>query len=87
MAGERIHRITFSESLARYLAGLTGLAVRKVRLRVGLALQPNQPSQSGLYALLAKQSGKLLRVSLNREIAALHCDDQWRYLAECWVVP
>lgn len=70
-----------------HLQGLTGFQIRPVKLRVGKQLHPQEISQSGLYALLSVRTGRLLRVSMDREIAAMHCCDDSRSLAECWVLP
>jgi hypothetical protein len=77
----RLHRLTFSKSLALLIAEKTGLQIGRWYYHVGEALEPGQTSPSGLYALLDAKSNLTLRISLDPQIAAIHCDNVHRKLA------
>lgn len=83
----KLFRVTFSLSLAEYLARLTDERYEVVSLtfRVGRRLEPGEESRSGLYALCSKKTGTVLRISLLQEIAEEMLDPAWRYLAECYL--
>ena len=63
----------------------TGYSVKRCTFQLGRKLLPGDISRSGLYALVSAKSDITLRISLQREIAELLCDNDSRYLAECWV--
>jgi hypothetical protein len=77
-----VFRVTFSKSLAEYLAAETGLAVGRVSFRLGRVLAPGERSSTGLYAVVKAATGWTLRVTQFPELA-----DRWRhetrYVAEC----
>ena len=61
----------------------------RIKFRTGKRLEPGEVSSTGIYAVcsnLPRQRGKVLRLSLIREAAALFINDEYRYLAEAEVV-
>lgn len=89
VSDQKLHRITFAESVASRCAELSGAGykIQKVNLKLGAELAPGQASCNGLYALVSRRKEKLLRVSLIRDAAELMCDYDSRYLRECFVLP
>ena len=87
--GQKLHRITFAKSVAERCAELSGVdyKVQKIELKLGAELGTGEASRSGLYALISRRKEKLLRVSLIRDAAELMCDNDSRYLRECFVLP
>lgn len=81
----KLHRLTFSKSLADLIAAKTGLKVTRFRYHIGKDLEPGESSPSGLYALLDADSNLALRISLDHEIAKIHCDWQYRKLASAYI--
>lgn len=75
--------MTFSKSLADYLARLTGMTVRRVQIFVGRRLPAGSPSGTGAYALVARRKGTILRVSLIQGFAEELADGDSRVLHEC----
>lgn len=75
--------MTFSKSLADYLARLTHKAVARVQIAVGRRLAPGEPSRTGAYALVARRKGTILRVSLIQGFAEELADGDSRVLHEC----
>lgn len=75
--------MTFSRSLAEYLARVTGTTMQRVQLRLGRTLAPGEKSSTGLYALVSLQKGTILRVSCIHEFAHGMVDPEWRTLVEC----
>lgn len=81
----KLHRLTFSKSLAELIASKTGLAMGRWNYHIGEPLEPGQASPTGLYALLDAKSNLTLRISLDPQIAAIHCDDKYRKLACAYI--
>ena len=79
--------MTFSKSLADHIVGQKGsdYKVERRSFKTANSLRLGEESRSGAYAILSKRSGKVLRVTLIRELAELLCDDS-RYLKEFWLV-
>lgn len=87
MVGDRLHRCTFSRSLAEYLSRLLpGSEVVRIQLTVGRELVRGESSQTGAYALLSRTKGTILRVQLHREVAELLCDYDSRAIHEVGIV-
>lgn len=84
MKDGRVGRVTFSKSLADHVAGLAGGAVSRYPLVIGRPLARHEKSSSGLYALISKRKGSVLRVALSEEEADLLCDYASRGIHECW---
>lgn len=88
MRGGRLHRITFSKSLAEHLQQyLPGSAVQRILFTVGPRLPPGQESPSGLYAIVSAKKDIVLRITLVKEVAAELSDEATRYIAACWLAP
>lgn len=81
----RLHRLTFSKSLAALISKQTGLTVARFLYRVKEPLQSGQISPTGIYALLDAKSDLCLRIALDPRIAAIHCDDHYRKLASAQI--
>lgn len=64
---------------------MTGLSIARFQYRAGDTLERGQTSPTGLYALLDSKSDLCLRISLDPQIAAIHCDDQYRKLAIAYI--
>lgn len=75
--------MTFSKSLAEYLAPLTGTEVVRLHLALGPPIHPGDPSPTGLYALVSTRKGSILRVSCVRGYAEEMADGESRVLLEC----
>ena len=78
--------MTFSRSLAGYLARTYGYEVATARIRLGGELGKGEESSPGLYALVSRKRGTILRVSTIREFAEETCDYDSRMLCECSVI-
>jgi len=77
--------VTFSKSRADHIVGQKGSDYKVERRTFKVSSLLGSVSRSGAYALCSKRSGKVLRVTLIRELAELLCDDS-RYLKEFWLV-
>ena len=60
--------------------------MRRLSFRLGIELKRGEQSRSGLYALVTRKGGTVLRISLMQQMAEELCDYESRYLAECWLV-
>lgn len=60
--------------------------MKKFQFKVGKRLERGETSSSGLYALISNKGDVVLRISLIKEIAQLHLDENSRYLAEAWII-
>lgn len=63
-----------------------GYEVRRVTLKVGRRLKNGETSKSGAYAILNERKNWILRVSLHKDVADYCCQDNSRYIAECYLV-
>lgn len=70
----RLYRLTFSRSLAEYVARVAGCSVEPFRLVVGPELPPGGRAETGLYAVVKAGSGWPLRVTMFQPLA-----DLWRH--------
>lgn len=84
---KRMHRLTFSKSLADMLANNSGLSVQRWSFWTGQKLKNNEPSKNGLYAVCDVESGLVLRISMHCEIASMYACDSSRELREVWLKP
>ncbi len=57
-----------------------------MQFRVGRELEEGEESSSGLYALISRQKGLVLRICMVKELAWELVDPEWRYIAECWLL-
>lgn len=79
----RLHRLTFSKSLADHIVASTyGYEVRRFRFSVGKPLERGQDSRTGLYGIMSTAKNFALRVSLIKETAMLFTECDSRSLAE-----
>lgn len=86
MRGDRIVRLTFSRSLAELIAGQdASLSIRRLRIVLDKKLAPGERSPSGLYALVSRDTGIILRVSLIQGIAEMHRDPASREIYAAWI--
>jgi hypothetical protein len=83
----RLHRLTFSKSLCNLLVEKLGTDYKAIRFHyiVGKPLSSGYVSASGLYAVMSVEKNVALRISLNKDIAALYNECDSRYLAEAWL--
>lgn len=86
VSGGRLFRLTFSRSLAERIAREIQAETKQFRFVLGAVLKPGQRSSSGLYALVSKQKGIVLRISMFQEIAEMQLDPEFRYLQEVWLM-
>ncbi len=65
LRGRRLHRVTFSRSLAEYIIRRlgSGYTLARVTFQLGRPLEAGTTSPSGLYAVVTPR-GRVLRVSL-----------------------
>jgi hypothetical protein len=83
-----MYRVTFSRSLAEHINNKAGgkYKIQSVEIFPGRELAPGEKSATGVYALVARRKNKLLRCSLDYEIAQLLvADGSSRYLAEATI--
>lgn len=88
----KIHRLTFSESLAYCItATIPGdYEVQKFNYILGKRLDHDEKSSNGLYAIVSNlrtSKGLCLRISCTQESAQLMTPDDYRGLAEVWLIP
>ena len=86
MKDDKLYRVTFSRSLAEFLAGRE-YDIRVFKAAAGAPLATGSHSRTGLYGIISARNQKLLRISLSKAHAELLCGDRWRYVAECALVP
>lgn len=84
---KKLYRLTFSKTLAEYIANLGNYQVRQFDLQIGKTLEPGEKSRSGIYAIVSKQKGIILRASLIQGIAELYRDESFREIKEAFLVP
>jgi len=84
----KLHRVTFSEDLAKWMAGYdTNYKVRPYRFVRGNKLDLGEKSKSGLYAIIGTNKDLVLRVTMFREGAELLSGDNSRHVEEIYLVP
>lgn len=86
LRGDRLHRVTFSRSLADYIVRQLGADYRLARLTftTGAPIEPGEVSPTGLYTITTMK-GRVLRVSLHREAAEMFRDES-RSIRHCRIV-
>lgn len=84
--GGKTYRLTFSKSLAEHIAcrAKEPFKIERRTFVKGRELSPGEQSRSGLYAIVDRRKGLVLRISMYREIAELMGVDT-RYVAEAWL--
>ncbi len=88
ISNKGVHRITFSKDLAEHALKLSGITaqVERITLREGKELVKGETSPSGLYAIIDRRKGKILRVALGQEIAeVLAADYKTRKVTEAYI--
>jgi hypothetical protein len=86
--GKEVHRITFSKQLAEHTLKCIEdplLSLARVTLKIGNEIGPDQDSPTGIYALVDRQRGNPLRVTMDKEQANLICDFTSRHLAVAFI--
>lgn len=82
----RLHRLTFSSSLATWLTKLDdSYKTMPFRYRRGRVLQPAESSKSGLYAIVGTKKDIVLRVSLFKEGAEILTGCDSRHIEEVFL--
>lgn len=83
----RLHRCTFSKSLAEFIVQNyhPELEVATYRYKLGKKLAKGE-SSSGVYAVMSTKKDIVLRISLIKDQAELYCDYDSRYLQEVFLV-
>jgi hypothetical protein len=90
--GQRLHRLTFSSSLAQWLAGEAEkkwgmkMEVKRYGFKIGKRLDAGQASASGVYGIVSANKGMALRASLFQEGAEMMRDSS-RDIHEMWLMP
>lgn len=82
----KIHRVTFSKSLAEFIQqkATTPLILSRITFRVGQELNESTSTNAGMFAIVDRRKGKVLRICLERDLAHFLCDSS-RFVAECWI--
>jgi hypothetical protein len=90
VSDKAVHRITFSKALADHAVKLSSLPyhVERVSIREGSKeLQKGEVSSTGLYAIIDRRKGKILRVALHQTIAEiLAADYKNRKVTEAFII-
>jgi hypothetical protein len=89
VSDKAVHRITFSKDLAEHALKLSGLPahVERVTLMEGREIEKGEESSSGLYAIIDRRKGKILRVALGQAIAEiLAADYKSRKVTEAFII-
>lgn len=84
----KVHRLTFSKSLAQHIqrSSPEPFEIQRVTFRTGKRLQHGEDSRSGLYAIMSTRKPDLaLRITLFKDAAQLMTPDHWREIRECWI--
>jgi len=86
--GSKVIRFSFSHSLLSYLRRRyrPGCELRRFTVRTGRELLPGQCSSTGLYAIMDRRKGKMLRIHVNRVLAEELTRCGSRYVVECGVL-
>lgn len=83
--GNKLYRLTFSKSLAEFLAKLDpSYEVARFEFKIGRELDRNESSKSGVYALMSNK-GYALRMQLSQELSNIYRDDYSRHIREVWL--
>lgn len=83
--GHKLYRLTFSKSLADFLATLNpSYEVCRFNFKVGKELDRETKSRSGVYILMSNK-GYALRMQLSQEISNMYRDDYSRHIREGWL--
>ena len=84
-ATNRIHRATFSKSLADLIVYTTkGYEVRKAHFVRGKRLEPGTVSRA-IYGIVATEKDLVLRVPLRKELAEIYACDDSRHIEEIFL--
>lgn len=83
----KLHRLTFSKSLADLIVETVGepQKVRRFKFRLGKRLKEGEKSPNGLYAIMSEGKKIALRIALTYESADLYNDRDSRFLQEVWL--
>lgn len=74
MSGSKIHRITFSKSLAEFICQTNkDYNYKRMTFVLGKELSPGEKSPNGLYAIVKAKTNWTLRITFFQELA-----EEWR---------
>lgn len=80
-----LHRITFSESLARLIVEQSPeYEVEKIMFHRGKKLAPGEDS-AGLYGITSTDKDLVLRIHLRKELAEIYASDPSRHIEEIFI--
>ena len=83
--GKKLYRLTFSKSLADFLASLDpSYEVCRFKFKIGRELDRDTASRSGVYILMSNK-GYALRMQLSQELSNMYRDDYSRHIREGWL--
>ncbi len=80
--GRKLHRLTFSKTVAEFCASYGKYEVKRFKIRRGRALKPGEDSASKIYMVCTAECGSPLRATLIKGIAELHHDEEHRLIYE-----
>lgn len=82
-ATNRLHRLTFSKSLADCIcSGHPEYSVARFSYTLGKNIERGETSSTGIYGIMSGAKHFALRASLIKETAELYTEDPSRYLQE-----
>jgi hypothetical protein len=80
-----VYRLTFSRSLAEIICRDTGLKLQRFNCIAGRILDVGELSKTGIYGVLSKNKGVLLRAPLIQQVAEMYRDNQYRDICEVYL--
>lgn len=80
--GTRLHRLTFSKTVADFVASYGDYEVHRFRIKRGRRLEKGETSQTGIYLTCTAKCGSPLRATLIKGIADIHYDEDSRVTYE-----
>lgn len=82
MSEGKLHRLTFSQSLAKFLCSLDpNYKIQRFKVTIGRELQPDEKSSTGVYILMSNK-GYMLRGQVSRELSNLYRDGLSKHVVE-----
>ena len=85
MKDDKLFRVTFSQAVAQHiLTYFPDHQIKLIDIIVGPEIKPGD-NPTGLYGIVNRKTGRLLRATCIREAAELMTDGDSRYVAKCWI--
>lgn len=81
-AGQKLHRLTYSEDVAKLCCRYGPYEYRRFKIKRGRSLAPGEVSSTGIYMVATAKCGSPLRATLIAGIAATHYDPTSRLIYE-----